>query len=276
LTFTTPSDLVAHNDIDAVFIVSANGAHLAETVAAAEAGKHVIVEKPMAVNAHEAEKMISVCEQRGVKLSVAHMIRLSPHAQRMREVVRSGMLGPITYARADFIYDARLSHRAWLLDRRMAGGGPVFDVGVHCLDTLRFVLDDEVVSVRAELEPKPTDDQTEEVAEIALRFSRGTIAAIHCSYRAPIRRKQFEVVGEDAILSAADFTIGETTLPMTVSLGSHDEPAKARVEHVEVPNLYVEEITHFSDCILTNREPILSGQNGLANQRILDQVLQSR
>jgi 1,5-anhydro-D-fructose reductase (1,5-anhydro-D-mannitol-forming) len=276
LTFTSPSDLVAHDDIDAVFIVSANGAHLGETVAAAESGKHVIVEKPMAVNAREAEQMVAVCEQRGVKLSVAHMIRMSPHAQRMREIVRSGMLGPVTYARADFIYDARLSHRGWLLDRRMAGGGPVFDVGVHCLDTLRFVLDDEVVSVSAELEPEPSEDRTEEVAEIALRFSRGTIAAIHCSYRAPIRRKQFEVVGEEAVLSAPDFTIGETTLPLTVSLGRNDEPSTPRVEHVAVPNLYVEEITHFSDCILTNREPLLSGQNGLANQRVLDLVLQSR
>ncbi|MGB6121905.1 MAG: Gfo/Idh/MocA family oxidoreductase [Bacteroidota bacterium] len=276
LAFTTPSELVAHNDIDAVFIASANGAHLAETVVAAEAGKHVMVEKPMAVNAREAEQMVTVCEQRNVKLSVAHMIRMSPHARRMREIVRSGMLGPITYARADFIYDARLSHRDWLLDRRMAGGGPVFDVGVHCLDTLRFVLDDEVVSAKAELEPKPTADRTEEVAEIALRFSRGTIGAIHCSYRAPIRRKQFEVVGEDAILSASDFTIGETTLPLTVSVGRNDEPADPKVEQVAVPNLYVEEITHFSDCILTDREPLLSGQNGLANQRILDQVLQGR
>jgi len=273
LAFTTPSQLVAHNEIDAVFIASANGVHLAETVAAAEAGKHVMVEKPMAVTAREAEQMVSVCEREKVKLSVAHMIRMSPHARRMREVVRSGMLGPITYARADFIYDARLSHRDWLLDRRMAGGGPVFDVGVHCLDTLRFVLDDEVVSVEAELEPKPTEDRTEEVAEIALRFSRGTIGAIHCSYRAPIRRKQFEVVGEDAILSASEFTIGETTLPLTVSVGRNDQPADPRVEQVSVPNLYVEEITHFSDCILTDREPLLSGQNGLANQRILDQVL---
>jgi len=276
LAFSSPSELVAHHGIDAVFIASANGAHLSETVAAAEAGKHVIVEKPMAVNAREAEEMVSVCEQRKVKLSVAHMIRMSPHAQRMREVVRSGMLGRVTYARADFIYDARLSHRAWLLDRRMAGGGPVFDVGVHCLDTLRFVLDDEVVSVKAELEPEPSEDRTEEVAEIALRFSRGTIAAIHCSYRSPIRRKQFEVVGEDALLSAPEFTIGETTLPLTVSFGRDDEPAEPRVEHVTVPNLYVEEITHFSDCILTDREPLLSGLNGLENQRILDRVLQSR
>ena len=276
LFFTSASALAAHGEIDAVFIASANGVHLAETAAAARAGKHVMVEKPMALNVREAEQMVSLCGQHGVKLSVAHMIRMSPHARRMREVVRSGMLGRITSARADFIYDAQLSHRGWLLDRRMAGGGPVFDVGVHCLDTLRFVLDDEVVSVRAVLEPEPSQERTEEVAEIALRFSRGTIAAIHCSYRAPIRRKQFEVVGESAILSAPDFTIGETTIPLTVSFGRDDEPTEPRVEHVTVPNLYVEEITHFSECILTDRDPLLSGANGLANQRVLDEVLLSR
>jgi 1,5-anhydro-D-fructose reductase (1,5-anhydro-D-mannitol-forming) len=271
----TVSELVTHPDIDAVFIASANGMHLAETKAAAEAGKHVIVEKPMAVNAAEAEQMIAACESRKVKLSVAHMIRMSPHAQRMREIVRSGMLGPVMYARADFIYDARLSHRTWLLDRKLAGGGPVFDVGVHCLDTLRFVLDDEVISVKAVVEPLPTEDRTEEIAEIALRFTHGTVAAIHCSYRAPIRRKEIEIVGEEGILSAPDFTVGETTIPLSVTFGRDDGPTEPKVEKVAVPNLYVAEISHFSECILTDKEPLLSGLNGLRNQRVLDEALGS-
>ncbi len=143
LAFATAEELVAHPDVDAVFIVSANAAHRAETIAAARQGKHVLVEKPMALNVREAEEMIAECARHNVRLMVGHMIRFSPLAQRMRDVVRSGRLGKLVSARADFIYDGRLSQRRWLRDRDVAGGGPVFDVGVHCLDTLRFVLDDE-------------------------------------------------------------------------------------------------------------------------------------
>jgi predicted dehydrogenase len=273
LAFEHATELVNHADVDAVFIASANGLHCPETILAAEAGKHVLVEKPMALSVAEANRMIDACRRNGVLLMVGHMIRFSPHARRMREIVRSGALGPIVSARADFVYDGRISTRSWLLERPMAGGGPVFDVGVHCLDTLRFVLDDEVVSVKSHLHPVPTALRTEEVANLSLAFSRGTLASIHCSYRAPVRRRSIEIIGERGLLTSEEFTIGRTTIPLTVTFGHQDVPTDTRVETIEVPDLYVEEITHFSECILTGREPLSGGGNGLANQRVLDQAM---
>jgi 1,5-anhydro-D-fructose reductase (1,5-anhydro-D-mannitol-forming) len=270
LAFDSVEALVAHPAVDAVFIVSANSAHCSETLAAARAGKHVLVEKPMAMDAGEAETMIGVAALSGVKLMVGHMLRLSPLVGRIREIVQGGAVGKAVYARADFIYDARLSTRQWLLDRRIAGGGPVFDVGVHCLDTLRYVLNDEVVDVQSQLEPLPTAETTESAAQLQLKFSKGTIGSIYCSYVSSLRKTLIEIQGTEATLSAPNFTTGSRTLELTLVRGESDKPGKVDVEKIAVPNLYIEEITHFSDCILKDREPFLSGSNGLANQRVLD------
>jgi predicted dehydrogenase len=268
--------LVADPLVDAVFVVSANREHCRETVAAAKAGKHVLVEKPMAMNSAEAEEMIDICSRQGVKLMVAHMIRFSPLARRMRDLVQSGAIGTVTFARAEFIYDGRMSQRSWLFDGTVAGGGPIVDIGVHCLDTMRFVLADEVTAVQSTLHPLPDGSRVESTAEIALKFSRGTVGSIYCSYAAPIRRTTIEVVGTEGILSAPDFLLGGQTIPLTIDQGKDSRPQKASVEKVNVPNLYIEEVTHFSECILEGRNPISPGANGLANQRVLDQALRGK
>ena len=273
LAFDSVHDLVAHPAVDAVFIVSANSCHHTETLAAAEAGKHVIVEKPMAMNAAEGQQMIDVCTKHRVKLMVGHMVRLSPLVIRVRELVQSGALGRVIVARADFMYDGSMSHRGWLYDRTVAGGGPVFDIGVHCLDTLRFILQDEVVSVKSELYPLPTATRTEASAQLALQFSRGTIGSVYCSFEAPIRRIYLEIVGTMGLVSAADFTVSGIHTALTVTVARQDMAAEPSVEGFQIPNLYVEEVTRFSQSILDGSDPPLSGQNGLQNQRVLDEAL---
>jgi predicted dehydrogenase len=273
LAFDSVEQLVSHPEVDAVFIVSANSAHRPETLAAADAGKHVLVEKPIALNVREAEEMIGACDRAGVKFMVGHMLRLSPLVVRIRELIRSGEIGSVKFARADFVYDARLSHRGWLYDRSVAGGGPIYDIGVHCLDTLRFVLEDEVVSVKSECEPWPTPAQTEAMAHLLLRFSRGVVGSVFCSFVSPVRRTFIEVAGTEGILSATHFTGSSTTVRLLLEGERKDLPEGGRVENIHVPNLYVEEVTRFSDCILNNLEPFSTGSNGLFNQRVLDQAL---
>ncbi|MBM4160863.1 MAG: Gfo/Idh/MocA family oxidoreductase [Ignavibacteria bacterium] len=273
LAFDSVDELVNHPDVDAVFIVSANSAHYEETLAAARAGKHVLVEKPMAMNAHEAGDMIEACSRVRVKLMVGHMIRFSPLARRIQHHVRSGTIGRVSFARSEYFYDARLTQRSWLTDRAIAGGGPIYDVGVHCLDTLRFVLDDEVISVKSHLNPRPTDSATERTASLSLEFSRGTAASILCSFEAPTRRSFIEVIGTEGILSASDFTLGDRTLLLEISLRTDGSTVEVRHEEMSVPNLYVEEVTSFSSSILTDADVAIPGIVGLMNQRVLDIAL---
>jgi predicted dehydrogenase len=256
-----------------VFIVSANSAHCSETILAAQAGKHVLCEKPMAMTVGECEQMIDVCKKHGVQLMVGHMLRLSPLVARIKELVQSGVLGRIIHAEVNFIYDARLSTRSWLIDTAVAGGGPTFDVGIHCFDTLRYIFDDEVVSVKGELMPPPTAQHTDTSAHLLLRFTKGTIASVFTSYDAPIRESYIEIIGTEARVSATDFTVGSRHGQLVIENRNGSLPGNVRTEAIDVPNLYVQEVSQFSDCILNSTPPALSGENGLANQRILDTVL---
>ena len=271
--FDSVEKLAAHAEVDAVFIVSANSEHCRETVAAAKAGKHVLVEKPMAMNVRECEQMISACQKAGVRLMVGHMVRLSPVIGRMKGIIRSGRIGSITAVKTEFVYNARISQRSWVYDQKIAGGGPLFDIGVHCLDTIRFLLDDEVVSVKSHLEPSPTLTRTESTASVQLRFSRGTLATIFCSYASPIRESFIEVVGTEGVLSAINFTRSSVTIPLTIHMKDTNEDGAQTVEEIVVPDLYVDEVTRFSDSILRNSDPLIPGREGLENQRVLNEAL---
>lgn len=271
--FASVNEMVHHPEVDAIVIVSANAAHCWEAMLAAEAGKHVLCEKPMAMNEEECRKMIDACAANNVVLMVGHMLRLSPLVQRMKHAVQSGELGTVLRINADFIYDARLSTRTWIVDPAVAGGGPTFDVGVHCLDTIRFILDAEVQSVQGILMPPPSDMSTELVSQLLLRFSREVMATIFTSYKSPLRESRIEILGTEARVSAIDFTIGGRKADLRIERRSPSGTPATIIEQIDVPNLYVEEINHFSDSVLNGTPPLLSGENGLLNQRTLDTAL---
>ncbi len=201
------------------------------------------------------------------------MVRFSPVIVRMKEIIRSGRIGAVSAIKTEFVYDARISQRSWVYDQKIAGGGPLFDIGVHCLDTIRFLLDDEVVSVKGHLERSPTLTRTASTSSVQLRFSRGTLATIFCSYASPIRESFIEVAGTEGVLSAINFTRSSVTIPLTILMKDTSEDGAQTVEEIVVPDLYVDEITRFSDSILRNSDPLIPGREGLENQRVLDEAL---
>jgi 1,5-anhydro-D-fructose reductase (1,5-anhydro-D-mannitol-forming) len=257
-------------DVDAVYVASAVCRHAADVIAAAKAGKHVLVEKPMAMNAAEAEAMIAACKKYHVKLMVAQMLRFSPVLQDIKEVMKSGMIGNVTLIRAEYFYDVRQSKRWWSRNKMIAGGGPVFDIGVHCIDAIRYLLEDEVLSVQSVLQPPPTDEATERTALLMLKFSQGTIGSIFCSFDVPYRRMLLELIGEEGSITANDFGANDADVSVGIALGKNGKRGTLQKHDVSVPNLYENEITFFSRSIRNNTEPPIPGEEGLKNQRILD------
>jgi predicted dehydrogenase len=206
---------------------------------------------------------------------VGNMVRYSPLVQRAQEILRSGQIGTVNAVRAEFLFDGRLSQRTWLLDRNIAGGGPVFDIGVHCIDTLRYLLESEPAEFRALLSPVPTALETEESAVIVLRFPRNILATVSCSFTSPMRKVSLEIIGNAGIIQIPDFTRSDIVGSITVIRGKHDRAAATMVEEIIVPDLYVEEIRRFTNWILGGEDPEIDGANGLANQKIIDAVMQS-
>lgn len=186
-------------EVDAVFIATPNNCHLGDTLLALECGKPVLLEKPMAMNAAETAQMVARARAKGLLLGIAHIFRFADSTRRLRQRVAAGEIGRVVFARSEFSYLAAAHPRTWIHDAAIAGGGPVADVGVHCIDALRFILDDEVARVSASA--RAGESGMEAAAVVSLGFRRSGLGAVLVSalaeYRTPI-----EIVGERGILRA--------------------------------------------------------------------------
>jgi predicted dehydrogenase len=273
--FDSAKELVSNPEVDVVYIASPVFMHVNDAITAAQSDKHILLEKPIAMNKSEAEKIIEASKKNNVKLMVAQMARFSPVNIRIKELIKSGAIGKITFIKTEYFYDVRMSKRWWSRDTKMAGGGPTFDIGVHCLDTMRFILDDDVISVKSQLSPIINEEKTEMTSITALKFSKGIPGSIFCSFEVPYARILIEVVGEDGIISAKNFTISKTSVKLKIMKGKDGKTSETITEDIEVPNIYEKEITHFSDCIINDSEPSIPGEEGLKNQIVLDEAIKN-
>ncbi|MGO4835467.1 Gfo/Idh/MocA family protein, partial [Rhizobiaceae sp. 2RAB30] len=140
-------DALLGADIDAVYISTTNELHLAQALAAAKAGKHVLCEKPLALNSADARKIVEACGRAGVVMATNHHLRCAGAHRAMRDAVAAGRIGKPLAARVFHAVHLPEHLQGWRLSRPEAGGGVVLDITVHDADTLRFVLDDDPVEV---------------------------------------------------------------------------------------------------------------------------------
>lgn len=192
---------IERDDVDAVSICTPNQLHESIAVAAAEAGKHVLVEKPMATSLVAADRMIEAARAAGVVLMPAHNVRFAPPFVAAARAVARGDIGEPTGVRAAFGH-AGPQHWApaatWFRDPEQSGGGALLDLGVHVVDLLRSVLTDEVVSVSALLHH---DGAIDDDAQVTARFAGGTLGTFHVSWISrPGPDHQLTVVGTEATL----------------------------------------------------------------------------
>ncbi|HEV2699605.1 MAG TPA: Gfo/Idh/MocA family oxidoreductase, partial [Terriglobales bacterium] len=204
IPFDSVEELCRSSEVDAVLVTTPNSAHLHDVLATVNAGKHVLCEKPMAMNADECQQMVEAARKEKVLLGIAHVFRFDESVNKIRNLVASGAIGRPVFARSEFSFLAGPAHpRKWLYDAEVAGAGPIFDIGVHCIDTLRFILQDEIVRVSAIAARDPQSGTVESAASLTLEFSRGTLGTVLVSFRAEYRTP-LEIVGDAGVLRAED------------------------------------------------------------------------
>jgi len=141
-------DSIADNkSIDAVYVALPNSMHAEYTIRAAKAGKHVLCEKPMAVNVSECEAMIAACKKNRVKLMIAYRCHFEPMNLRAVKLLRDGALGQIQTIESTYGFNIRPGE--WRLSKKMAGGGPLFDVGIYSLNACRYLTGEEPEHISA-------------------------------------------------------------------------------------------------------------------------------
>ena len=271
LAFDSAAELCRSPEVDAVLVTTPNSLHLKDVLTAVEAGKAVLCEKPLAMNADEARQMVEAARRKDVKFGVAHVFRFDESVRKFREQVAAGAIGRPIFARSEFSFLADPSHpRKWLYNASLAGAGPVFDIGVHCIDTLRFILQDEVVQVSAMANSDKRSGDVESVAALTLEFSRKTIGIVPISYRAEYRTP-LEIVGDAGVLSANNALNVEHPIQIELRRG----PDVTKRFDVSNHLAYGLQVDAFADWVEGKSEFPASGEEGWQNQEILDAAMRS-
>ncbi len=156
-------ELAGSDDVDAVYISSPNVFHKEQAIAAACAGKHILCEKPLGMNASECREIVDTCHKQAVKLTVDHWSPFAPAQQKVAQLVNEGVIGEVSFLYLSINVGgySDLSAIGWRADPKKSGGGPLMDLAVHMVDLGCFFLDDKVKSIMAYVRPERTQTQIE-------------------------------------------------------------------------------------------------------------------
>lgn len=262
-------DRIAENkNVQAVYVALPNSMHAEYTFRAAKAGKHVLCEKPMAISVSECEAMIAACKLAGVKLMIAYRCHYEPTNLRAIELIRGGKVGQVQVIESAFGFDIKQGE--WRLSKKLAGGGPLFDVGIYALNACRYLTGEEPEGIAAFSSVIDRDGRFNEVEENVtwtMRFPSGIVTSCSTTYGAPMEG-YFRVHGSKGWLEVDEaFSYEGLHLRGKLSGADIDEPNTARD-----PSQFQAEAEHFSHCIQNGLDPKSPGEEGLRDMRYITQI----
>ena len=254
--------------IDAVYIALPNNMHAEFTRRAAEAGKHVLCEKPMAMTESECLEMIDVCEAHDVRLMIAYRLHFEEANLKAVELVRSGKIGEPRIFQSIFTQQVRDDN---VRLRRELSGGSVYDLGVYCINAAHYLFRDEPIEVLA-TSAAGDDARFEEVDEMTtaiLRFPGDRLATFTCSFGAA-DVSSYRIVGAegDLLVEPAYEYTGELIHQLTVK-------GKTSREVFAMRDQFAPELVYFSRAVQSGAIPEPSGHEGLADVRVIEAIYRS-
>jgi xylose dehydrogenase (NAD/NADP) len=250
-------------DIEAVYIPLPNVLHKEWTIKAARKGKHVLCEKPIALNATECDEMIRICKEQKVKFMEAFMYRYTHRTRKVKEVLAGGKLGEIKYINS--CYRFLLANPASIKLIPELGGGSLYDVGCYPVNFIGMITNDDPESIVAECVKESGIDM---ILSAVLKYRSGIIATLHCGFNAS-QRIFSEIVGTKGALEVPDAFLDD---PGYITLITDAGSEKIKVEESD---RYRYEIEDFSQAIIDDRKPMFSLEETRRNTAIIDRIYAS-
>lgn len=254
--------------VDAVYIALPNHLHAEYTIRAADAGVHVLCEKPMAVTENECQRMIDACDGNKVKLMIAYRLHFEEINLKAVDLVRRGRIGDPKFFNSSFSMTVRKGDTR---TRPETGGGTLYDIGVYCINAARYLFraePTEVMAISVNSGAARTRDIDESTGAL-LRFDGDRVAAFITSFNAT-DVASYRIVGTKGQLHvdpAYEYAEG-LAYELTVN-------GKTTRKRIGKRDQFAPELLYFSDCILKNRQPEPSGEEGLQDVRIVEALYQS-
>jgi len=257
---------VTDREIDAVYIATPVYLHAEQVITAAEAGKHVLCEKPMALNVNECDEMIAACKANGVKLGVAYYRRFYPNVIRAKEIIESGEIGKVSVAQINAFeyFDPPLDHpRRWLLDKSKSGGGPMMDFGCHRIEVLMNLFG-QIRRVEGATSNSAFNRDVEDTAAALLRLETGCCATITITHAAIESKDTLNIYGTKGSINVPVLNKGE----MFVKVG----PEERTEFHPPAENTHMPLIEEFATAAQNGVRPAVDGDMGRRVAEIIDQI----
>jgi predicted dehydrogenase len=258
-------------EIDAVYIASPTFLHCEHAVLAAQCGKQILCEKPMAPTLEECDQMIAAAEESNVTLMIGHNMRFHKIHREIKEMIANGLVGTVGIARAEIITSFKKNQGdkfttdQFRLNREIGGGGVLFDMGIHAIDVLRFILDDDVEEVSAFGQNLFIDCNGEDTVSAVLKFKKGAYGTVATSGALPYARNGVEVYGDKGAI-ITDGSVWIFVRSGEIKILTND---KWETRPVEINNCYLAEVEHFLECVAEKKAPAVTGREAQQNIRVV-------
>jgi 1,5-anhydro-D-fructose reductase (1,5-anhydro-D-mannitol-forming) len=266
--YSSLAALLADPGIEAVLIATPNDQHREQTEMAAAAGKHVLVEKPMALTEADCRAMIAACDRAGVALGLGFQQRHAPVHQELRRLMASGQLGEIVLVSGEW-HTSYGAWSNWRADRRKAGADILAAVGVHVFDLLGFLVGADVVETAAIVD-RAGDTGLDQTIAASVRYANGVIGSV------TLTRRARSTINSVRVLGTAGSATGFGTLGMTPT-GYLDVTIGGVSERREMPviDLYAAQFEAFDAAVAAKQTPSASGLDGLKSVALAAKILGS-
>ncbi len=284
--FDNVEELLALDEIEAVYIASPVFCHKEQAYKAADAGKHILIEKPVGLTSKEAEEITAYCDSKGIKLGVGFMMRFHAYHQKMRDLIQSGKLGEIVSARAQLTCWYPEMENCWRQDMKLSGGGAMMDMGVHCVDLIRYITGLEVTEVAGFSGNQVFNYSVEDAGCVIFRLGNGATAYVDANFNIPdaAAKCKIEFYGTKGSIFAqgtiSQVEGGEIEVLCTDDgMGYDANQDRGEVKPLEINvdfgNMYTKEIEAFGKAVKGECEIPVTAADAIMSQKVIEASYES-
>jgi len=279
--FEKVEDVLALDEIDAVYIATPVFCHKEQAIAAAKAKKHILLEKPMGLLVSESQEIADFCKSQNVKLGVGLMMRFSAYHKKMKELISNGVIGDVVSMRAQLTCWYPEIPGNWRQDKTKSGGGALMDMGIHCVDLLQYISQTKAEVVSCFANNQTFNYSADDSAGLLMKMNNGAIAYVDANFNIPddAAKCRLEFYGTKGSILAEgtisqvesgkiELTASDDTAGYNAQQNRDDDNSKT-VE-VVTGNMYEKEISAFANAIINDTEPVITAEDGIFVQKIIE------
>jgi len=254
------------SDINSVFISSVNSEHYEQVIKAAEAGKNILCEKPLALSSKQAAEMVEVCKQNNVFLAVNYIHRFHPHVVKAKELINNQTIGKLVSVSLNFNIDFPPGNN-FRFNKALSGGGALRDLGTHMIDLIRFI-GGNIKEINGYIDNIVYQSEVEDFSAGVIKFEKGGYGIFNVSYNNKKAFNRIEILGDKGAISIEKL-IGVKTLPSKLTI---DLEGEAKKSFRKRGNKLIYLLRSVQKSFLKGETPLITGKDGLINLQLMERL----